>query len=146
MDYKKQATVLSLMFVLVGMMVVVSAITEQALARVDGYALGPPDSVFYNLRWHMDAGRFVVGPINNGHLIRWETIGDGLFGGGDERGYVSAHVGTFLVYFHFNNPAAGRGSNTCHGVPSFVSCTINPRGVFATARYYSYPLPHANGD
>ncbi len=128
------------MFVLVGMIVLVPAITEKALARVEAVAISSI-GLFSQVSGHMSAGRFVVGPINLGKEIIWATIGNGPVGGGNELGFVAAHVAGNVAVFHFSNPA--RGPNTCSvggSIPHTSSCTIT-QGVFARAMYVVRP-PH----
>jgi hypothetical protein len=157
MDYKRQTAVLSVMFILVGMMFLVSAMTEKAHARIVGNVrvedvffcrhAHPTPPCFTNIQGHMYQGKFVRSPT--GLLsIHWETVGTStIFGGGTERGYVSATVlnrygGSFgPVTFHFYNPA--KGTNTCSvDPPTIGKCTI-AQGADATADYLVrvYPLP-----
>jgi hypothetical protein len=156
MDYRRRTTVLSVMFVLVGMMFLVPAMTEKALATIDATAISHVGS-FSNVRGHMDNGKFQIGyPQTFGDHIYWKTRGSGIFGGGDERGYVTAKVGTFgtPVKFSFFNPALGRDRppNTCFVEPGHTpyyetKCTIT-QGVHATATYEVRPLaslPDAHG-
>lgn len=94
------------------------------------------------------AGKFLLPPVKEGKAIIWITIGNGLFGGGDERGYVRANVGTLLLKFEFYNPA--RGANTCAALPPlYVTCTIT-QGVHARAMYQvkrsPLPLPDATSN
>src|ERR1700739_463622 len=97
MDYKRQTVVLSVMFVLVGM-VLISAITEKALAIISGLAITRPGP-FSHLAFHMYAGRFIipphfVHPFGARDELQWLTIGSASpVGGGDEKGYVVADAG-----------------------------------------------------
>jgi hypothetical protein len=154
MHYKRQTAVLSVMFVLVGMMFLVPAMTEKALASIAATA----DTVtccFSHLKYHMDSGRFIIPPIvfpTRPDELTWLTIGSSSpFGGGDEKGFVAADVTPLHIHviFHFFNPA--RGTNTCSvdPPPPVVTCTIS-QGVHAGARFIvhivpSSLLPDANG-
>ncbi len=154
-----QTTELTVVFVLVGMMFLVPAITEKALAityaftDLDGPHFYDTDIPFTNLRWHLDAGKFdevphfpTSGPPVQGGLT-WTTEGTGIFGG-DEKGYVQVDVsrphlwasqpkvlGT--VTFHFSNPLSG--TNTCSvDTPSpeiAVGCIIPTHGSQVELHY-----------
>jgi hypothetical protein len=152
--YKRQTTVLSIMFVLVGMMFLVPVITEKAQASINANAFTRL-CCFSHVRAHMYTGSFLAGPRPPGwpfepitNELIWTTIGPVPYG--DERGYVSADVGPshIPVIFHFNNPASG--SNTCSGEragPVIVTCAISS-GVHANARFTVLPLvalPDTNG-
>jgi hypothetical protein len=147
MDYKRQTRVLSVMFLLVGMMFLVPAITEKAHASIDATArLSTPPAIsaaFTNVRGHLYAGFFDPPPILRSPTeIFWSTFGLG----GNERGYVVATIVGFQPHyfsgdatFHFNNPA--RGPNTCDKALSstlspylVASCHIT-QGVHAVATY-----------
>jgi hypothetical protein len=145
MDYKRQTVVLSVMFVLVGM-VLISAITEKALAIISGLATTRPGP-FSHLAFHMDSGKFLIPPHYTHPLgardeLQWITIGSSSpFGGGDEKGYVAADAGPrhVPVTFHFFNPA--RGTNTCSVDPVSVgSCRIS-QGPQAGAVFTVNNLP-----
>lgn len=142
MDYKRQTTVLSVIFVLVGMMFLFPAISEKALARTSATAYSLSCCIYSNLRAHLDAGKFVFGPTGAppgpgaGVILSWITAGTGFIGG-DEKGFVEADVhdhGT--VRFYFNNPDSG--ANTCQTVASDLNlvakCSIT-QGADATAKY-----------
>ena len=138
MDYKRHTAALSVIFVLVEMIFLVPAITDKALARVEGSAISSIGS-FSHVSGQMSAGRFAVRPINLGNEIIWATIGNGPIGGGNERGFVSANVAGAVAIFHFSNPA--RGDNTCSvggTIPHTSRCTIT-QGVFSRARYFVTP-------
>ena len=146
MDYKRQTTVLSVMFVLVGMMFLASAITEKAQAKTIGSAISH-NGAFSNVQGHLDAGQFrncddftfKTVCQRTPTTLDWDTIGKPV--GGDERGYVTADAGGIHVTFHFSNPA--KGANTCRGEPSTqVTCTIT-QGVYARAEFTVHPI--ANG-
>ena len=144
--------VLSVMFVLVGMMLfLVPATTEKALAMIFAVA-ETPICCFSSIKYHMYEGRFLIPPLfPNRDEIEWVTIGSASpFGGGNERGYVVADVGPhhIPISFHFFNPA--RGPNTCGVDPPFRgTCTIT-QGVRASASYHvtylsSLPPSDVNG-
>jgi hypothetical protein len=150
MDYKRQTTVLSIIFVLVGMVFIVPAMTEKALAIVHGEAR-TQFGVFYGLKWGIaPPARFTVLPtVIDGHRgIIWETTGFSNGISGSEHGRVVADVGPpsthfqYRVNFDFSNPHFGR--NTC-SVPHpilppdvKVSCDIS-QGNRAFATYLVEP-------
>jgi hypothetical protein len=133
------------MFVLAGMMFIVPAMTEKALATIDATArLYASESAFINVRGHLYAGIFDPPPIlRSSKEIVWGTF-NVIYG--NERGYVDATIVGFqphyfsgVATFHFNNPA--RGPNTCDTALSptlspylVTSCHIT-RGVHADATY-----------
>ena len=133
-------------FVLVGMMVIVPAITEKAHASIAGHAFSP----FYTFSkvigiMYPFAGIFTTPPklLAGDHDIVWATAG---YIYGNEFGQVNADVGGKAVQFHFFNPAVGR--NDCFVVPPELgSCSIT-QGVHSTATYHVSlppPAPGANG-
>jgi hypothetical protein len=143
----KQTAVLSVMFVLVGMMFLVPAITEQAHAKISARAIssvGP----FSRVEARMSAGSIVHPPLPGHSTMTWVTTGSGPFGGGDERGYVLADVGVGPAPFHrspvkfdFFNPA--KGTNTCGVEPEHTpyfdaKCSIE-QGTNADAHYEVTP-------
>jgi hypothetical protein len=156
MDYKRQTTVLSIMFVFVGMMFLVPAMTEKAQASISAHA-ETPICCFSGVKYHMYVGKMVippfVSPLRKTELT-WFTMGNAnrIFGGGDERGFVAADVGPAHVPIQFNffNPA--KGSNTCSVDPPWLGkCDISG-GTHAGVRFDviyiflgSPPLPNANG-
>jgi hypothetical protein len=141
----KRLWILTVIFALVGMMVIVPAIAEKALATIDATArLSASQSVFTNVRGHLYAGMFDPPPIiRSPKEITWATFNP-IYG--NERGYVVAttvgfepHYFSGVTTFHFNNPA--RGDNTCD---TELSSTLSPylvaschitAGVRAVATY-----------
>jgi len=96
MDYKGQTAVLSA-FVLVGMMFLVLAITEKALAIIKASATGtcgpegethPCKFAFYNK--HLYSGKWDHLPTDSGTSVSWQT--SGAFPG-EEKGDVQYNVG-----------------------------------------------------
>jgi hypothetical protein len=148
--YKKQTTVLSVMFVLVGMMFLIPAITEKAQASITAHARAA--FPFLNVRGIMYpySGFFTTYPGavpgSGGREITWATSGLG----GNEIGQVVANVGPAhtQVHLHFINPFIG--PNHCFVQPANAgSCDIT-QGIHATARYLvivggTTILPDANG-
>lgn len=122
MDYKRQTTVLSVVFILAGMMLLVPAITDKVLALTAGHAFEFSFHAlpihFTNLFEHLFAGKFKEGPTLNPDAtdVNWVTAGSNIIGG-DEKGWVRVDVvnargidlGT--ATFNFNNP--DNGPNTC---------------------------------
>ena len=78
-ERKTTKCLVAVIFVLVEMMFIVSAITEKASARTTAYVFpshAVPPGGYSNLRAHLDAGKFVYGPtINHLGWIIWETTG-----------------------------------------------------------------------
>lgn len=132
--------VLSVMFILVGIVFLVPAMTEKALAAIDAFVVvdkillcGHHLVCFTNIKGHMFQGRFLKAPTGRTG-INWITEGSGLFGG-TERGYVTADTAGERgpVTLHFFNPA--KGTNTCSVEPTGRgSCTIG-KGAIVEARY-----------
>jgi hypothetical protein len=148
----KRTTLLSLVFVCVGMMFLVPVITGEALgltiAKVglshEGRAIHGELSIVFE---HLYAGEYAVKPFcQNGagyspNFCMWTTKGSGIFGG-DEKGWVEVHVdarpytiGT--VKLLFDNPSSG--TNTCSSEGTLsngakVSCDIE-QGNVAMATY-----------
>jgi hypothetical protein len=154
MDYKRQTKVLAVMFVLVGMMFIVPAITEKAQAIIAARAHSGVFISFRNVSGHLDSGAWTVLPrlMNHNTEIYWQTRG--AFPAGKETGYVEADLLPYSshVFFHFNSPASGIG-NTCAvaftGVLHFVgTCTIPRVGTVVNAMYqvsFGHPTG-ANGE
>jgi hypothetical protein len=113
MDYKGQTAVLSVIFVLVGMMFLVAAITEKALATVRGSATATcgPQKVECPLVWqsdHLVSGSWVNKPSISGLDVTWQTGGNAA---GNEEGWVLYKVEGVEAQLWFNNPLVG--SNEC---------------------------------
>jgi hypothetical protein len=130
-----RTTKISVLFVLVGMILLVPLLAEEAQARIDGFGR-IQNGQFTNVQGHMDVGSFLSYPkiADNGKQIHWATKGD-KFPAGDEKGSVTARVGDARVTVYFNNPKSG--PNTCdtratHGLT--VTCSISG-GNSATARF-----------
>jgi hypothetical protein len=94
MHYKRQTAVLSVMFVLVGMMFLVPAITGKAMAqlvaRADGNCgrlTGPCKIVLTG--WHLEKGYWVKEPTHDGIFVTWSAGREPLKGFGIQ-GYVKA--------------------------------------------------------
>jgi hypothetical protein len=146
MDYKRQTAVLSVMFILVGMMFLVPVMTEKALAMITARAHTGGGSYFSNLRWHLDAGHWSSLP----HLVSPAQIYWKTFPPSAERGLVEAdwNLGSthFRVGFDFNSPASGIGNSCSVDPPSVGYCTIPRVGGIITATYHVLiALPGANG-
>jgi hypothetical protein len=143
-------TVLSVMFVLTGLIFLVSVPTENALASTFAYVHSLKDSEFKLVIWSLSAGKFVADrfpdPDCDG-ICYWATEGNGIFG--DEQGYVKYEVTLFqqhgivravighgIVTFLFNNPLIW--SNTCNvHAPSDLaaSCSITQAKAGAEVNY-----------
>src|SRR5215813_8306438 len=117
MDFKGQTALLSA-FVLVGMVFLVPAITENALAVVDATAEGVcgPEGQTHPCQFslvgsHLDSGKWISKPTESGTLVTWSTTGlRGLFPG-DEKGSVTYKVGDETAILSFDSPLVG--SNKC---------------------------------
>jgi hypothetical protein len=147
----RRTTLLSLVFVSVGMMFLVPIITGEALGITHAKVVW----VSYNsghrfsIAWeHLDDGKYDVtphcipGPVQGygeETVCSWTTSGGGA---GAEKGWVKVHIdwGQDVTFF-FSNPAPLHGSNTCDVEPKTllynfrVSCSIPPQGNEVTATY-----------
>ena len=110
MDYRGQTAVLSVILVLVGMMFLVPAITEKALAVIHATAKGvcgpegetsPCD--FYQIARHLDEGKWVSEPTKEGTVVTWSTEGNPQ--PGDEKGSVTYYVCFKVCSFGGNGPS-----------------------------------------
>jgi uncharacterized membrane protein YgcG len=149
-DYKRQTTVLSVIFVLVGMIFLVPAITGKAEAIIRATVLLHGQAA--KLTWTLLAaemihGAFTERPTQKGDQIAWTTHGFIIppFGG-DELGFVKYSTAAGDVTFLFSNPFTGK--NTCkitvenpalHG-----DCKIT-QGPTASAFYNVFSNSFANG-
>jgi hypothetical protein len=96
MDYKGQ-TALSAMFVLVGMMFLVPAITQKALASIHAVAEAtcggrphPCEFSFVNKALGgSSTSKWISEPTKSGTRVTWATTAGGF---GDERGYVTYSI------------------------------------------------------
>ncbi|HYA82733.1 MAG TPA: hypothetical protein VEH06_04700 [Candidatus Bathyarchaeia archaeon] len=95
MDYKRQTTVLSVIFVLVGIMFLVPAITQKALAGIQAVAEGtcsggPPHPCEFSFVGKTLGGsstaKWISEPTKSGTRVTWATTAGGF---GDERGSVT---------------------------------------------------------
>ena len=137
MDYKGQTAVLLSIFVLVGMMFLVPAVTERALARIEATATGTcgPEGQthpceFTLLGKNLNKGKFVEQPSESGTSVKWVTAGNPA--PGDEEGSVLYKVEGARAQLWFKNPSVG--SNECKiyssTLESSSSCTAG-QGNFA---------------
>jgi hypothetical protein len=143
MDFRGQTAVLSAVFVLVGLMFLVPAITEKALAIIKASATGtcgpegqihPCNFALYNK--HLYSGKWDFLPTDSGTSVSWETSGNPP--PGDEKGWVQYNVGAnpkvaANVRLDFDNPA--EGSNKCDVVPSSAGTCHAGIGYIATFTY-----------
>jgi hypothetical protein len=130
MDYRGQTAVLSAILVLVGMMFLVHAITEKALAVIHATAKGvcgkdnPPYTTtrpceFSLFSDHLDVGQWTSQPTQYGTVVTWSTKGYCVEGCiGDEKGSVTYRIYNPLdmkvqtrAVLSFENPLIG--SNKC---------------------------------
>ena len=123
MDYRGQIAVLSAMLVLVGMMFLVPAITEKALAVIHATAkgvCGPEGQTrpceFILGPYHLETGNWISQPTHGGRFVTWSTEGAGLVA--DEKGSVTyalypegSHTRIGIAVLSFENPLVG--SNKC---------------------------------
>ena len=147
MDFKGQTAVLSA-FVLVGMMFLVPAVIERALARIEATATGTcgPEGQthpceFTLLGKNLYKGVWVQEPSESGTSVKWVTGGNI----GDEEGLVLYKVEGGRAELWFKNPLVGVGSishlvgsNECKiyssTVESSSSCTAG-QGMDAKFTY-----------
>jgi hypothetical protein len=153
MDYKRQTTVLSVIFVLVGMIFIVPATTGKAEAVIHASVLLHGQAA--KLLWTLlafginSSAEFTKKPTKKGDQISWNTQGLGLFGA-TENGFVKYATGPRYeggdVVFRFHSPSFGE--NTCtitvlnptlHG-----DCRIT-QGNTASAFYNVFPKSSVNG-
>ncbi len=153
MDYKRQTTVLSVIFVLVGMMFLVPAITGKAEAIIRATVLLHGQAA--KLSWTLLAaemihGAFTERPTQKGDQISWTTHGFIIppFGG-DEVGFVKYSTAGSTggdVAFLFSNPFIGK--NTCKITvenPALRGdCSIT-QGATSSAFYNVFPKSFVNG-
>jgi hypothetical protein len=122
MDYRGQTAVLPAILVLVGMMFLVPAITEKALAAIHATARGtcgvdnPPYTTTRPCEFsiddiHLDFGQ-ISQPTPHGTVVTWSTTGYGS----DEKGSV-----TYLVCYNVSTNGA-----CWHGSPKAVLSFENP--------------------
>jgi hypothetical protein len=119
MDFRGQTAVLSAIFVLVGMMFLVPAITEKALAAIHATA-----KVVCGTTWHgaceltlegktlNEGSRWTSEPTQSGTVVTWSTAGKPPFG--DEKGSVTYNVASKIggtAVLTFDNPVLG--TNEC---------------------------------
>src|SRR5215831_2716222 len=101
MDFKGQTAALSAVFVLVGMMFLVPAITEKALAIVNaratgtcGQPKGPYEHTypceFTLVKKSLDKGKWASEPTQSGTVVTWSTTGNPA--PGDEKGSVTYKI------------------------------------------------------
>jgi hypothetical protein len=145
MDYKRQTTVLSIMFVLVGMIFLVPTITEKAEASINATVKlhwEAAGGAWRLVNAHMHQGQFTTSPTKRGDQIVWATKGIGIQG--SENGYVKYERFGLPgeqngdVTFLFSNPSSGK--NTCEittAPPLHGDCSIT-QGNTASASYNVY--------
>ncbi|MGA9150828.1 MAG: hypothetical protein WBZ36_09630 [Candidatus Nitrosopolaris sp.] len=135
MDYKGQTAALSVIFVLVGMMFLVPAINEKALAAIHATASGQcgPEGQTHPCQFtlvskHLDVcgevsragtaiptgtcGEWTSPPSESGTVVTWSTGG----GGGNERGSVTYKVGDERAVLSFDNPMIGFNKCSVSGI------------------------------
>jgi hypothetical protein len=161
MVYNK-TTKLAVLLVVVGAIMIFLApmLTEKVDARTVGHAQSlhiGSDPPFTNVKWHLDAGKWVKFPTVNHNAayggswaIDWVTAGSGVFSG-DERGTVEADFGPGRhVIFKWTNPT--KGENHCllgwTGKVFTLPCTITQHsGLYdpAQANYRVSTICVVNG-
>jgi hypothetical protein len=143
MDYRGHTAVLSAILVLVGMMFLVPAITEKALAVIHATAKGvcgpegqtrPCEFVYTGARLSAsELGAWVSNPTHSGTFVTWSTTG----GGWDEKGFVKYNVSgptgqKEMAVLSFENPLVG--SNKCGITGIGGDCTAG-KGQIAEFTY-----------
>jgi hypothetical protein len=131
-------------FVLVGMMFLVPAITEKALAAIYATAkgvCGPEGQThpceFTLVSKTLDEGIWNSKPTESGTLVKWSTTGSvGMKIVGNEKGSVTYNVGVGqqkeTAVLSFENPLSG--SNKCDVTGIGGSCTAG-KGLIADFTY-----------
>ena len=150
-----QTALLSIIFVLVGMVVLVPAITETALgfihATADG-TCGPEGQThpceFTFVSKQLDTtyaarpqgnplGKWISEPTQSGTRVTWSTAGAGgnnlIPLPGDEKGSVTYKVGDETAVLYFDNPVFG--TNTCSVSGMTYTCTAG-KGQIAEFTYH----------
>jgi len=118
MDLKGQTTVLSAIFVLVGMMFLVPVITGKALATVHATASCGNCKLIWSGQ-DLYKGKWVSEPTKEGTVVTWSTEGNPQ--PGDEKGVVTYKIGRDRVNLLFDNPLIG--TNKCSVTAGFGTCT-----------------------
>jgi hypothetical protein len=156
MDYRRRTTVLSFMFVLVGMMFLVPATTGKAMAllvaRADGKC-GTTPCDFRLVRYGLAiaGGKWLDTPTRHGTVVAWSAHRTILFptpiASGIE-GKVLYDVGNVDVLLSFNSPLIGPNSCKIDIIPSVSgSHTACDKGFGLNPRYFYYfELPSRAGD
>jgi hypothetical protein len=148
MDYKGQTTVLPTIFILVGIMFLVPATTEKALAGIHATASGTrgpsgdtKPCVFTWVSQKLDKGQWITEPTKSGTLVTWATKGETVVGG-SEIGNVVYKVGADHIAgearLNFENPMFG--SNKCSveivsGAPNILGNCHAGSGMQASFTY-----------
>jgi hypothetical protein len=161
MDFKGQTAVLSVIFVLVGMMFLVPTITDKALAGVDATATeqcfehtgqNPPDPCQFTLVGsHLDSGKWTSQPTQSGTRVTWSTTG----GVGNEKGSVTYDVSLGpgrtkeTAVLSFDNPLIGDNECGVKGIAGWCTAGKGMNAEFAYnlvlgdyQGYYAEPPPH----
>jgi hypothetical protein len=154
MDYKKQTTVLSVMFVLVGMMFVVPAMTEKGMAQisvVNARADGRCGTTPCDLRlitYVLIHGFWRFTPTRDGTFVFWRA--EAPHGLGTILGAVTygifhdgERVGTAI--FTFLNPIVGPNACTITTIPSVPGACDKGSGHNAMF-FYHFVVPSLAGD
>jgi hypothetical protein len=116
MDFKGQTTILAAIFVLAGMIFLVPAITEKALAGVHATATGvcgPPGQTkacqfTFSAKDLNSRARWVSEPTPSGTFVTWSTVGNPQ--PSDEKGSVTYKIGEDTAILSFDNPVIGKNS------------------------------------
>jgi hypothetical protein len=145
MHYKRQTAVLSVMFVLVGMMFVVPAITEKAMAfvaRADGKC-GTTPCYFSAIHAVLFDGKWLQTPTS-GTVVTWSAhrtilthFPIPILSGID--GIVAYRVGNVIAHLYFNSPFIGPNSCKIDIIPpvpgSHLACD---KGSGLSPKYFYY--------
>jgi hypothetical protein len=152
MHYKRQTAVLSVMFVLVGMMFLVPAITGKAMAQLIARADGKCGTTPCNLTitgYHLWNGKWVKIPTRDGIYVRWSasrapSIGEPNLG---INGFVDVTAtaipgapGKVYATFNFRSPIIG--PNECSITISWPSPPVQhkacDKGSGINPKYFYY--------
>jgi len=151
MDFKGQTALLSAVLVLVGMVFLVPAITEKALAGISASATGTcgPEGQTHPCHFTLegktlDKGSWTSKPTQSGTLVTWSTTGvtetpaPGMAHSvmwkvpGNEKGSVTYKVGYETAVLSFDNPLIGSNKCSVSGIEG--SCTAG-KGMNADFTY-----------
>jgi hypothetical protein len=144
MDFKGQTAVLSAILVIVGVIFLVPAITEKALAAIHATAkgaCGPGVGMACNftlVKKDLKYGEWTSLPSESGNVVTWSTGGGSPIG--DEEGSVTYKVTgpsgqEETAVLHFKNPVLGKNECDIKGIGG--SCHFEQGSTLDPLRGYN---------